>query len=142
MIFHNFHILDTYDQCYLLNMTTKSWMFLTKMTRKRRGSASVAINESLFVTGGYNDEETSLKSTEYIFLNKGVLPGPDLPSSRFYHCMVTLPSGLVMIIGGYPPQYLKNAFIFDPNTKLYNTSTIPPLIHDRANAGCSSLVTE
>ena len=41
-----------HDECYFMNMKTKSWIFLTKMATKRWGSASAVVNESLLVTGG------------------------------------------------------------------------------------------
>ena len=79
----------------------KSWNFLSNMATKRAESASVAINTSLFVTGGHYGPSGPMSSTEYIHKNGSVLAGPDLPSSRAGHCMVNLPSGNIMIIGGY-----------------------------------------
>jgi len=70
------------------------------MTTKRFGSASVVVNDTLFIVGGRDENDNSLKSTEYIHADGQVSPGPELPSARGYHCMVALPSGKVIIMGG------------------------------------------
>ena len=88
-------------QCYSMDIKKKSWEFLTNMTTKRAESASVAINASLFVTGGHYGPSGPLSSTEYIHKNGSASAGPNLPSPRAGHCMVNLPSSNIMIIGGY-----------------------------------------
>ena len=89
-----------HDECYFMDLEQKSWKFLTNMGTKRAESASVAIKTSLFVTGGHDGGEP-LSTTEYIHADGNILTGPDLPSPRAGHCMVALPSGKAMIIGGY-----------------------------------------
>ena len=84
-----------------MDLKKKAWKFLTKMSTKRISSAAVAINTSLFVTGGHVDGGEPLSTTEYIHADGNVSTGPDLPSPRAGHCMVALPSGKAMIIGGY-----------------------------------------
>ena len=74
-------------------------------------------------------------STEYISPNGDVSLGPDLPSPRSGHCMVSLPSGKVMIMGGMPKESLKSVIIFDPDTNSFDTS-VPSLIHERNDFAC------
>ena len=66
------------EQCYLMDLKKKSWTFLTNMTTERRGSSSVAINGSLFVTGGRGIGDKILSSTEYITPNGSVTSGPGM----------------------------------------------------------------
>ena len=76
------------------------------------------------------------RSTEYISSNGDVSLGPDLPSPRSGHCMVSLPSGKVMIMGGRDNgENLKSVIIFDPNTNLFDTS-VPSLIKERNDFAC------
>ena len=61
-----------YPECYKYDNSTNSWTFLTNMTVGRDFSASVPLNNSLFVMGGSCDGgEVScrLSSTEYITLD-------------------------------------------------------------------------
>ena len=51
------------------------------------------------VTGG-NDGDTLTKSVEYVYPDGRILPGKDLPLYRRGHCMISLDSNRVMIIGG------------------------------------------
>ena len=88
----------THDQCYMMDLEKRSWKFLTNMTTARYGSASVAIDRSLFIVGGFDGNGYYANSTEYVRNDGFVFNGPDF--DRVGHCMVTLPSGKVMIIGG------------------------------------------
>ena len=76
------------DQCHIMDMKQKSWTLFTKMATKRSGSASAAVNGSLFVTGGLNEKKVRLSSTEYITADGKTSVAPDLPSPRASHCMV------------------------------------------------------
>ena len=73
-----------YPECYKYDNSTNSWTFLTNMTVGRDFSASVPLNNSLFVMGGSCDGDMSsnkkqqsstvsiscrLSSTEYITLD-------------------------------------------------------------------------
>ena len=105
------------------------------MAKKRSKSASVAVNGSLFVTGGLNGA-ARISSTVYITAKGVVSAGPNLPSPRESHCMVSLPSGKLMIIGGMPAENKKSVIVFDPNTNSYNTA-VPSLLHERQDFGCT-----
>ena len=126
---------DSYDKCHLLDLESKKWTFLTTMTANRSNSASVAINGSLFITGGKDENKDNLASTEYVHMDGVVSPGPDLPAPRSRHCMVTLPSGKVMIIGGYDYGNLRSVMVLDPDTNKFES--LPSLIHKRNGLGCA-----
>ena len=95
------HQESTYEvlpQCYKYDNSTNSWTFLTNMTFNRGFSASVALNDKLFVIGGvgYNWDEI-YSSTEYISLDGNASqPGPELPLPRARHCAVKLSTGKMM----------------------------------------------
>ena len=79
------------QNCYILK--NGLWSEFTKMSQKRRGAASSPVTkngrEALFITGGY-DSRQNLKTTEFIFANGDILPGPNLPEERRSHCMAQL----------------------------------------------------
>ena len=135
--------LVAYSECYHYNKDSNNWIFLTNMTEKRMYSASVVINGSLFVMGGFRGHSAGeLSSTEYVspdgFASRS---GPELPSPRFGHCAVKLSTGQVMLLGGdpYHPWNLydsKSVITFDYRTEIFNTS-LPPLKFDRDSFGCA-----
>ena len=83
-----------------------------------------------------------LSSTEFIFQDGRVQVGRNLPYANAGHCMVTLDSGKVLIIGGYSGyQYTRsrNVTLFDPNKYPFNPYVVSDsfLIYDRYRAGCA-----
>ena len=132
--------LVAYSECYHYNKDSSNWIFLTNMMEKRMYSASVVINGSLFVMGGFRGHSAgALSSTEYVSPDGDVSqPGPELPSARYGHCAVKLSTGQVMILGGYIPRDMseKNVIIFDPDTETFNTS-LPSLKYARRYFGCA-----
>ena len=60
-----------YPQCHKYDNSTNSWTFLTNLTIGRDFSASVPLNDSLFVMGGNceDDDVHRISSTEYINLD-------------------------------------------------------------------------
>ena len=128
-----------HSDCYIFNITSYSWSHLTNMNVERSGMASVALDGALWVAGGYTSNGGSEDdSTEFVYLNGTVLPGPTLPSARDDHCMVTLHDGRIMIMGsdgGTTDQ--KNTIIYDPISG--NFSNVPSLLFDRKRSGCALL---
>ena len=59
-------------------------------------------------------------TTEFINLDGNVTPGPDLPLPLYDHCMVTLPSGKIMIIGDHSKE--KIVLVFDPRENKFEKS--------------------
>lgn len=92
---------DKSANCYILRDGV--WNQFTKMSEKRKTAASGTVTrdgkEALFVTGGY-DNNNYLKTTEFVFSNGDVIPGPDLPEARNGHCMAQLDENRFLIMGG------------------------------------------
>ena len=78
------------------------------MITKRSGSASAVVNNALLIVGGRDDNFDNLKSSEYIHADGQLSAGPELPSLRSGHCMVALPSGKVIIMGGASSENKRN----------------------------------
>ena len=125
-----------YSECYHYNKDSNNWIFLTNMTEKRMYSASVVINGSLFVMGGFRGHSLGEQSsTEYVSPDGyASQPGPELPSARYGHCAVKLSTGQVMLLGGVLES--KSVITFDHHTETFNTS-LPPLKFDREHFGCA-----
>ena len=104
------------------------------MKHKKCFAASVVMNGVLMVTGGYDG--SFLAATEFIYPNGTVGSGPNLPTPREGHCMVTLPDGKVMILGGYYPSLRKSVSIFNPADNSFTRG--PTMRYDRGNAACTS----
>ena len=75
------------------------------MAKCRSDFASVALKGALWVTGGATKMNTfgsfarsQDHSTEYVHLNGSISTGPNLPSARDDHCMITLPNDHIMIL--------------------------------------------
>ena len=130
---HNFY----HKECYLYNKSSNTWNFLTNMTKEKSQIASVPFKGELFVTGGINADLGSLSTTEFISLEGKVRPGPDLPSPRDSHCMVVLPEGKVMIIGGGTKEQRKTVMMFEPDSHERFDKSIPSLTNEAYDAGCA-----
>ena len=123
-----------HSECYHHSKVSNSWNFLTNMTTIRTASASVPVNDMLWVMGGWDD--SSLNTTEYISPDGDASqPGPDLPAPRDEHCAVVLSNGQVMLLGGDPDE--KSAIIFHPESETFDQS-LPPMLYDRNDFGCAS----
>jgi hypothetical protein len=102
------------DSCYRFNANTNSWNLHCTMTARRYSHAATVINDSLFISGGY-DGSNYLASTEFIHADGSVTSGPNLQVGRRGHCMVTLHDSKVIIIGaGSPSSLRKNVLVYDP----------------------------
>ena len=130
------------DVCYVFNITTNSWVLLAKLERQRSDFASAPIKDTLWITGGstrtHVDEKikSESSSTEFIHINGSVSPGPNLPSARDHHCMVTLHDSQIMILGSDGGTTdAKNVVIYNPETG--NFQPAPSMLYDRNGAGCT-----
>ena len=142
--FRNRHMSD---DCYIYNVSTNTWKFLAKMSLPRSASASIALNQSLWVTGGTTQYNRTLgltshnNSSEIIYLDGSVIPGPELPSNRDDHCMVTLHDNRVMILGSnekWNEMDEKNVIIYDPHINSFTTA--PSLLYNRNGAACALII--
>ena len=67
--------------------------------------------QSLWVTGGYNDSDGHLKSTEIIQRDGTIVAGPDLPVALQCHTITAIREDeKYMLIGGYSGQYHKSTY--------------------------------
>ena len=83
------------DECY--KISAKKADLVVKMTTKRGNVASVTINGTLlWITGGADASNNYLSSTEFIHLEDGTMPGPDLPIAVYGHAMINIRNGLTM----------------------------------------------
>ena len=78
------------DTCQIFDNESYSWK-LTEMTSTRTGAASAPLNGALWVTGGRPGQApgNSVDTTEFVYPNGMVTPGPKLPMPKKNHCMVT-----------------------------------------------------
>merc|ERR1712048_829000 len=88
------------SECQIFEKESSSWK-MTKMSRRRYGPASAPLSGALWVTGGFDENDNGLSTSELIYPNGQVIPGPSLPSEMAYHCMVTLDNQNIMIISQY-----------------------------------------
>ena len=129
------------NSCYIFDLTSNAWKLLAKMSVARSDFASVPMTGALWVTGGSTRKGLQVAksediTTEFIYLNGTVLPGPDLPSPRDDHCMVTLHDNRVMILGSdNGTTDSKSVIIYEPDTKIF--SAAPSLQFDRNGAACA-----
>ena len=99
------------DECY--SLTSEKRTFVTQMSVARWDAASIVLNDNtLWVTGGYNDHWGRLSSTEYITMT-GTMPGPNLPMALRKHVMVVINSTCSMVIGGSVGYEIASTFFYD-----------------------------
>ena len=76
--------------------------FLGQLSVTRTLAASVVLsNNTLWVTGGYDQSYNDLKTTEFVAKDGRTSQGPDLPLPLYGHSIVPLNSGAFILIGGY-----------------------------------------
>ncbi len=81
---------------------TEDWLFQTP----RSGAASVVVNNYLFITGGYNNEDERLDTTEFIVLSGAsassiiTSPAATLAEAVANHCLVQVSDTELLLIGG------------------------------------------
>ena len=118
-------------------MSSNAWKLHAKMNSSRYVLSSAVVNGGLWMTGGNHGDD--LASTEFIFSNGSVINGPNLPSARRQHCMVTLNDGRVMILGGHglegPSSNDQSVQIFNPEDDTFTTG--PTLLYRKIEAGCT-----
>ena len=57
------------------------------------------VKDMLWISGGWNGQQRSLKSSEFVGSTGVRTRGPDLPMALYGHCVVKLSSFQVMVIG-------------------------------------------
>ena len=81
---------------------------------------------------------SDLDTTEFVYPNGTVTIGPELPSPKRSHCMVTLKDGRIMFVGGNyndGPIAVRDVTVYDPVTRRFTPG--PSTIEDRWWSGCA-----
>ena len=124
------------SSCYSHDKELNIWKQHATMNQARYLHASVVIDNSLWVTGGGYQAGNGLdtfKSTEFVHGNGTVTMGPDLPTPRYGHCIVTLQDGKVMVIGGDPTY--QDVLVFDQSNNGFTSG--PSLLEKRQSSACT-----
>ena len=92
--------------CFKYQKDLQTWNYFANLGFPRIRSASALSKDSLFITGGesLNPSSPAINSTLFVYINGTVITGPEMPSPRSNHCMVTLPSGNLCIGKRFWPQ--------------------------------------
>jgi hypothetical protein len=104
---------DTYsNKCYSLE--NNEWVSSAGMNSVRVGAAAAKLKDGkLLVTGGYVSYSSSLKGAEILTEDGWESNIPSLPVTIYGHCMVTVNSTTVMVIGGQQnDQFSGKTFYF------------------------------
>jgi len=124
------------SSCHQLGLD-KHWKLMAQMSIPRYASASVSVQNGLWITGGYDDGDNTLKSTETMYLNGSSITGPSLPQPRVGHCMVQY-KDTVYIVGGedenYRPQ--STVWLFNVKDGIRFIGSGPQMNHGRADQAC------
>jgi hypothetical protein len=83
--------------CHAVNQPDQS----SEMLEERENSASLTLNSShLWITGGYNDGNGFLQTSEFLSIGQPSVKGPDLPYAVYGHCLVGVNSSTALLCGG------------------------------------------
>jgi hypothetical protein len=84
--------------CHVVNKPGQS----SEMLEERWYSASLTLNSThLWITGGYNDGNGYLQTSEFVAIGQPSVKGPDLPYAVAGHCLVEVNSSTALLCGGY-----------------------------------------
>jgi hypothetical protein len=103
---------DYSNKCYTLE--NNEWISSASMKSVRVYAASAQLQDGkLLVTGGWDESGSDLNSAEMLTEDGWESNIPALPVTVFDHCMVTVNSTTVMVIGGWQnEQYSGKTFYF------------------------------
>jgi N-acetylneuraminic acid mutarotase len=83
-------------------LENKEWVSSASMNSVRMFAAAAQLQDGkLLVTGGYDASQSDLKSAEMLTEEGWESNIPSLPVTIYAHCMVTVNSTTVMVIGGF-----------------------------------------
>jgi hypothetical protein len=100
------------NKCY--SFENNEWVSSASMNSERVNAAAAQLQDGkLLVTGGWNGSGFSLNSAEMLTEEGWESNIPSLPVTIYAHCMVTVNSTTVMVIGGVQnSQYSGKTFYF------------------------------
>ena len=104
---------QAYNECHQMAKNNIS-TFNSHLKSKRADAATTTKGPSLWVTGGYNNSDGYLKSTEVIQRDGTIVAGPDLPVALDSHTITEIKEDeneLYMVIGGrHSGQYHNSTY--------------------------------
>ena len=130
---------DYSSMCYSLQ--NSEWVSLDSMTSVRYNAAAAQFQDrKLLVTGGYNGSEDL--NTAEMFSEVGWESNiPSLPVTIFDHCMVTINSSTVLVIGGSQNQITsRKTFFFTLGKE--NWIEGPAMKYERKGHNCERIKRE
>ena len=113
-----------------------------KVARYFGSSATVVIQgeDFLWITGGLDSSEHSLKSTELVSSSGSVTSGTNMPKNRIGHCMIVI-NNHAMVIGGTPASVGREVLIFArAGRNDFSHEDGPSLVKSRWHHTCSTMV--
>jgi hypothetical protein len=117
--------------CHVVNEPGQS----SEMLEERIYSASLTLNSShLWVTGGYNDGNGYLQTSEFVSIGQAAVKGPDLPYAVSDHCLVGVNSSTALLCGGYNGQSLNECQYMDLED--HSWSQGPSMMTKRISHSC------
>jgi hypothetical protein len=124
-------------ECYSLE--NNEWVSSASMNSVRVDAAAAQLQDGkLLVTGGYYFSASAHKSVELLTEEGWVSNIPSFPVTISYHCIVTLNSTTVMVIGGYQNnQYSGKTFYFTFGEKSWTEG--PKLKNKRGYQSCGKI---
>jgi len=125
------------NQCYSLE--TNEWVSSASMSTKRGLAAAAQLQDgTLLVTGGGDGSGSGLNSAEMLTEEEWDVYIPSLPVTIFGHCMVTVNSTTVMVIGGFQnSQVSGKTFYFTFPEQSWTKG--PELKNKRASHSCGRI---
>lgn len=127
------------DECYSYDKASNSWILFANLLTGRKGVGAAIFKGALWLTGGNDENNQGLHSTEIIAPDGTVTYGPNLPNSLTYglrgHCMAVLNKNKFMLVGGYWGGSPKNTITYDGNSGTFSNG--PSMIYKRYQFACS-----
>ena len=127
--------IDT-NQCYTVKNIGP--LLAGTLHENRMFSSSAVLNNSLWITGGFDGTSLS-KTTEIFHLELGKSsPGPELPYPVYHHCVAKINDYQAIIIGGF--FNLDPPYLYDFQTDTW--TVLPNLMQPRGMLGCATFLDE
>ena len=128
----------TYDQCLVLGSDDLMVQLLTSRTE----SASVVLNNKLWITGGLSGSNDPIETTEFVDLsNEESQRGIDLPEPMYSHCLAKIDDNHALLTGGMTMYgSRRNTYLFSEDTNGWIRG--PDMIQGRSEHTCGSFYSE
>ena len=128
---------EVYNDCVVIGQQNTKM----KMLESRVLAASIALDDrTLWIVGGWDENDQDLSTTEFIKLGQPSEKGPDMPFDIWGHSMIQFNKKSIYIIGGYQgnSKCSNKTWIVDP-TDEFKMREGPSLNVGRSNHGCAKI---